>query len=379
MTFHLLTGEYPPSCGGVGDYSQMVARALAARGCSVHVWSPAIAEEGVDSGVRLRPLPDTFGPRARQTLGAAWSAAPGCVLLQYVPNALGSRGANLRFCVWLMRRRHPDLRVVFHEPYFYYSLNPLNNVLALVQRAMAAILLHASTVVYISTETWTRYLDTMAPAGTTMIVVPIPSTVPGDAGACDVAEWRDRFSGSAPTAHVVGHFGTFGEHIADELRPVVTAILTEDPHARFVCIGRGSEAFASDLAGSHASFGERVDGTGELPSGQVAAALRACDLVVQPYPDGVTTRRTSVMAALANGVATVTTAGALTEPVWKGSGAVVLAPAGEAEAIAAAAVSLLDNPDARATVAAAGRRAYDAHFAIDHTVEALLRTPGAAS
>ena len=381
MTFHLITGEYPPACGGVGDYSQLVARALAARGCSVHVWSPAISAEAVDGRVNLRPLPDRFGPRSRQTLAAAFAALPGCVLLQYVPNTLGSRGANLRFCVWLLRlrRRHADVRVVFHEPYFYYSLNPLGNALALVQRAMAAVLLRASSVVYLSTETWLRYLRPMAPAGTTMVVVPIPSTIPGDAGARDVAHWRDRFSGTGTTAHVVGHFGTFGDHIAGELRPVVTAILNVDPHARFVCIGRGSEAFASDLAATHSSLGARLDGTGELPRGQVAAALRACDVVVQPYPDGVTTRRTSVMAALANAVATVTTAGELTEPVWAGSGAVVLAPAGNAGAIAAAAVSLLRDPQTRSAVAAAGRCAYDAHFALDHTVEALMRTAGAGA
>lgn len=381
MTFHFLTGEYPPGSGGVGDYSRLVARALAERGCSVHVWSPAIFADTLDGGVNLRALPDSFGPRSRQTLAAGLSAWPGCVLLQYVPNALGSRGANLRFCLWLLRlrRRHADVRVVFHEPYFYYSLNPLGNALALVQRAMAAVLLRASSVAYLSTETWLRCLRPLAPSGTTMVVVPIPSTVPGEAGARDVAHWRARFSGTGTTAHVVGHFGTFGDHIAEELRPVVTAILKKDPHARFVCIGRGSEAFASGIVVSHPSLGARVDGTGELPRGQVAAALRACDIVVQPYPDGVTTRRTSVMAALANAVATVTTAGELTEPVWAGSGAVVLAPAGNADAIAAAAVSLLSDPQARRVVAAAGRCAYDAHFALDHTVEALMRREGAGA
>ena len=378
MTFHLLTGEYPPASGGVGDYSQLVARALAARDCCVHVWSPAIAVEALDNGVTLRPLPDRFGPRSRQALAAAFAALPGCALLQYVPNALGSRGANLRFCLWLLRlrRRHADVRVVFHEPYFYYSRNPLGNALALVQRAMAAVLLRAGSVIYVSTETWLGYLRPMAPAGTRMIVVPIPSTVPGDAGARDVAHWRDRFSGNDATAHVVGHFGTFGDHIAGELRPVVTAILDEERRARFVCIGRGSEAFATDFAAAHASLAGRLDGTGELPRGQVAAALRACDVVVQPYPDGVTTRRTSVMAALANGVATVTTAGPLTEPVWATSGAVVLAPAGKASAIGAAVTSLLRDTPARSAVGAAGRRAYDAEFALDRTIDALLRPAG---
>jgi glycosyltransferase involved in cell wall biosynthesis len=100
--------------------------------------------------------------------------------------------------------------------------------------------------------------------------------------------------------------------------------------------------------------------------------------MVQPYPDGVTTRRTSVMAPLANGVATVSTAGALTEPVWRDTGAVALASASEPGAIAAAVVTLLRDPGARAALAAAGRRTYEEHFAIERTLEVLLRAPALA-
>ena len=81
------------------------------------------------------------------------------------------------------------------------------------------------------------------------------------------------------------------------------------------------------------------------------------------------------MAALANGVATVSTAGALTEAVWQETGAVALAPASDARAIGAAVVALLRDPARRAALAAAGRRAYDERFAIDRTLAALLAGP----
>ena len=158
-TFHLLTGEYPPHTGGVGDYTSLVAEGLAARGATVHVWCPNASESSSSPGsVHVHRLPDVFGPASRKHLESAFLASPGCVLLEYVPNALGARGANVPFCLWLMgvRRRGADVRVMFHEPYFYFSWHrPWRNGLALVQRLMAALLIRASGVAYISTTAWT--------------------------------------------------------------------------------------------------------------------------------------------------------------------------------------------------------------------------------
>ena len=210
-TVHILTGEYPPQCGGVGDYTRLVADALTAGGFAVHVWCPAVTD-GVTDGVTLHRLPDVFGHGSRQLLEAALAASPGTVLLQYVPNALGARGANLPFCLWLrrMRGRGTDVRVMFHEPYFYFSWrHPLGNVLALLQRVMAAVLLRASNVVYLSTETWVRYLRPLAPPQTPMVVAPMPSTVPSAADPRDVSRWRARHEGQDGDAAIVGHFGTY--------------------------------------------------------------------------------------------------------------------------------------------------------------------------
>jgi glycosyltransferase involved in cell wall biosynthesis len=378
---HLLTGEYPPECGGVGDYTRLIADELTTGGHVVHVWCPTV-EDGVSNRVTLHRLPDVFGAGSRQLLGPAFAAHPGTVLLQYVPNALGARGANLLFCLWLRRvcRHGADVRVMFHEPYFYFSWrHPLGNVLALVQRAMAAVLLQASAVAYLSTETWVRYLRPLAPSGTAMVVSPIPSTIPFNVDPSQVSRWRARHEGADPGSAVVGHFGTYGDHVARELVTLVPAVLYTHARARFICIGRGSDAFAERLRGEHPLLAGRISGTGAISHGDIAAALRACDVAVQPYPDGVTTRRTSVMAALANGVATVSTVGALTERVWRETGAVALAPASDPRAIGAVVVALLGDLAARAALAANGRRVYDERFAIGRTLAALLDAPAVSA
>lgn len=369
--FHLLTGEYPPFAGGVGDYTQLVAEALAARGCEVHVWSPALADSRVDGLVQLHRLGDRFGPVSRAALGTGVADAPGCVLLQYVPNALGARGANVRFCFWLRRlgRRH-DVRVMFHEPYFYFGWqHPLRNGLAAAQRVMAAALLRAASVAYFSTDTWRRYLDPWSPPGLRTVVTPIPATVARHAGHDHVARWHATLRRTDQHQAVVGHFGTYGDHVAGELLAIIPVILRAEPQVRIVCLGLGSDAFVEQLP---APWRACVLGTGALSREDLAAALRACDLVVQPYPDGVTTRRTSVMAALANGVATVTTRGALTEPVWSAHRAVALVPAGQPVACAAMVSRLLQDPGERAALGARGLRLYDDAFALERTIAALL-------
>jgi len=243
-----------------------------------------------------------------------------------------------------------------------------------VQRAMAAVLLQASAVAYISTETWVRYLRPLAPA-TQLIVSPIPSTVRPDADPREVSRWRTRHEADDPGSAIVGHFGTYGGHVARELVRIVPLVLSVHERARFICFGRGSETFAVELRRQHPALASRIAGTGAISHEAVAAALQACDVALQPYPDGVTTRRTSVMAALANGVATVSTMGALTEPVWEETGAVALAPAADAPAVGAAVVALLRDPRAREAQAAAGRCAYAEHFAMDRTLAALLHGP----
>jgi len=366
-TWHLLTPEYPPGCGGVGDYTALVADGLAEAGDDVHVWH---AGSGSDStytgGVTIHRLPDRFGRRSRAAIEMGLARTPGTVLVQYIPGAFGLRGLNVPFCRWLagLRRRGVDVRVMFHEPFFYFGLRrPWRNVFAIVQRFMAAILLRAIERAYYPTETWNRLLSPFGSAPRTE-VLPIPATIPVDVSDEAASRWRGRH----PGAFVVGHFGTYGEHVGTQLAAILPALTRQLPDGRVLLVGEGGPDFA---AGLPADVRNRVDATGRLAPAETAAALRACDLLVQPYPDGVTTRRTSVMAALTTSVPVLTTSGALTEAVWTETAAVAFAPADDAAAFVNMAVRLSHDAPARTALGARGRRAYDERFALGLTIERL--------
>jgi glycosyltransferase involved in cell wall biosynthesis len=378
--WHLVTGEYPPGCGGVGDYTAALAGALAGAGDTVHVWTPATPASSTSRGVTLHVLPDAFGPASRRAMAAAWSEHQGVVLLQYVAHALGARGANLAFCRWFSRQRPhvADLRVMIHEPYFYFTPRrpwAPGNALALAQRLMARLVVGAASRVYFSTDTWSRYIRSTVPP----VTLPIPSSIPAAPSADAVVRARRAASGGVAVAGapLVGHFGTYGAHGGTELMAMLPALVERVPDVRVALVGDGGPAFVDRLRDVHPGAARQVWAPGRLDAADVATALAACDLLLQPYPDGITTRRTSVMAGLRNGVPIVSTRGALTEPVWDDTRAIAMATAGDVCAHVDLAASLLRDADARAALGARGGAVYRERFSMEHTI-AILRDPAAA-
>jgi glycosyltransferase involved in cell wall biosynthesis len=374
--FTLLTCEYPPHCGGVGDYTAQVAGALAAAGDEVTVFCPALAAPAIEQrGVQVIALTDTYGAESRQRLDEWLKGRSTTIVVQYVPTAFGLRGANLPFCRWLLHRarhHHDDVRVMFHEPYFKFVWSPVRqNALAVAQRVMARTLLMAATHAYVSTDAWRPCLAPLAPRENyPFVTLPIPSSIPKADRPADVTARRRSFA-SSPSRKLVGHFGTYGSHITPILIPVVVELLTEEPSVSAVCLGGGSDDFVRSVLASAPALQGRLHATGRAPASDIATTLSACDLLVQPYPDGVTTRRTSVMAGLINACPVLTTAGLLTEPVWSETGAVALEPAGDTHAMVRTARALLADTDQRSSLAVRGERTYRDRFALQHTIETL--------
>ena len=388
---HILTGEYPPQPGGVSDYCEQVATGLAEQGVPVHVWSPGTPSgEAPDGppGVHVHRVAGLFSLRGLGRLARALDRepTPRVLLLQYAPNALGSRGMNMAACLWLLiRSRRDEVRVMFHEPYFYFGVRHLHrNVLAVVQRLMAVVLLGASRLVYLSSGTWERYLSHyMWLGGRQLMWLPIPATVPRCDDDVAVRRCRAELSGGDSAVRVIGHFGTYGAHVRPLLESCFTELAGLDSRLRFACLGRNSSAFVASLDARVPGLRGRVVASGGVESRQVAARLRACDVVVQPFADGVTTRRTSLMASLVNGCPTVTTVGSLTEPIWVEEDGVAVARVGDAAGLASRVLELLADDARRLALGRAGADLYDRRFALRHVVRQLTtasagpRPPGA--
>jgi len=379
--WHLVTGEYPPDLGGVADYTAAVAGALADTGAEVHVWAtgdePSPGAVGFLGRVGVHRVAGRFGLAglARMDRELDRFTGPRTILIQYVPHAFGWKAMNLPFVIWALTRRvrrRDDIRVMFHEVAFPWVCLPLrHNVIAAVNRVMAAVAVRSCTRAYVSIPGWVPQLRRLGAGRLPIAWTPVPSVVPEEASATAVAARRAELTLNDPTVRLACHFGTYGPSVTRALGPILSELLGRRPDVRVVLLGAGGDRWRGELACGRADWHARIIAPGALSAPLIAEYLRACDLVIQPYHDGASGRRTTLMAALANGVPVVTTIGVLSEPLWS-EGAVAAAPAGDPERLARLALHLLDRPERLAELGPAGRRLYQDQFALRHTVAALL-------
>lgn len=384
LAWHIITSEYPPQSGGVSDYTHLVAAELAAHGDEVNVWCPP-SSGGTPrvAGITVNRALGRITPADLRRVGRQLNqfAAPRRLLVQWVPHGYGYRAMNLAFCLWLLSRarlRGDRVELMVHEPFLAFSRQSWRQSgVAAVHRLMTVILLQAAARVWISIPAWEAMLRPYTLGRDVPFAwLPVPSNIAAAEDLVGVSAVRRRY---APGGWLVGHFGTHGRLITETLAAAVPALLGEDERVALLLIGQGSKALREELTRQHPRLAARLHALSGLAAADVARYISACDVMLQPYPDGISTRRTSAMAGLANGRPVVTTAGRLTEPLWAESGAVALVPEGDAAAMAKAVRRLLGDAAERERLSAAARALYQSRFDVRHTVAALrARTAGCA-
>jgi hypothetical protein len=225
---------------------------------------------------------------------------------------------------------------------------------------MTMILSRSANRIWISIPAWERLLRPYVPDRISMEWLPVPSGIPvvKDAGAVDALRGCLAPGGEL----LIGHLGTYGIGIQNLVREAMARILREVPNVRAILLGKHSNSFARDFAADFPELASRINGTGVLPAADLSLHLSACDLMIQPYPDGVSTRRTSVMAGMCHGRAVVTTVGRLSEPLWQQTRLLALAPSNRPNELATIAIYLLASQTKREHLAAAGANLYRDRF-----------------
>lgn len=368
--WHLITGTYLPSHTGLAANSWQIASGLVRAGDLVEVWTPAGDEPASsENGVIVHRLPDHFGLRSLRQLGPVLRTARNDrVLVQYTPHAYGRKAMNWPFCRRLARLNHPDLTVIFHEVVFPRIVGqPLRHrLLYRVTSAMAATMARAATRVMVTIPAWEPILRALVPGIGQIDCFPICSNIAPLDDPPAVAAIRARLGDGL----VVGHFGTYDSLITALLFPPLARLL-EQRACRLLLLGVGGERARNSLIDRWPVLADRVHASGDLSERELSLHLQACDLMFQPYPDGVSGRRSTLMAALNHGLPVVSTIGHLTEPWWIDSGALALAPVAEPARLAAMLERVAEDCAWRHHLAAAGRALYEDRFALRHGIAAL--------
>lgn len=354
MRIGLMTGEYPPMQGGVGDFTRELGRALLALGHEVVVitHTGSGAHSG-DDGVAIETPVAGWGWRA-PGLVAGLGVARGLdvVNVQYQAAAYGMglpiHTATLQ---WRLQRRRFASVVTYHDlrvPYLFPKAGPLR------RQAMLSLGRHAEGVIVTNHEdeaAWraagTRTAVYSVPIGSN-IARCLPPNYSRDA-------WRAR-KGLAPDDLVIGYFGFFtAQKGGRALLEAVHRLAAAGRPVHLLVIGGpasasdpGTSEYVSELLQQllAAEARQRVHLTGFLSPEHVSAGLAACDIIAQPYRDGASLRRGSLMAVLAHGCATISTDGpGVTAGLRE---AMVTVPPDDPAALASAIAALADDAERRA-------------------------------
>jgi hypothetical protein len=298
---------------------------------------------------------------------------PRRILVQWVPHAFGFRSANLPLSLWIWNRarsHRDEVEIMVHEPYL-----PLGQVrirhktLAVAHRIMLAAVLNGASRVWTAIPKWEESCRPyMFGRSIPFFWLPVVSNITVHQEFTRVRSLRSRYS--RPGGCLIGHFGTCGGAIGAALREVIPALLNHRDRT-VLFIGQDSERAREMLLRDCPLLHDRIYATGSLPNAEVSAHISACDMMLQPYPDGVSSRRGSLMAALSHGKPVVATSGSLTEPLWHDSGSILLVPAGNPDRMIAAAENLLADAGRRHRLAAAAKIMYDRNFGLPRLIGIL--------
>jgi glycosyltransferase involved in cell wall biosynthesis len=321
MKIGLISGEYPPQQGGVGDFTRELARAQIAAGHDTQVLTtavsrqpPAISQEQED-GVSVHRVVSSWGLRCwRQIAEVARRDRLDVLNIQYEPAAYAMRvGVIFLPSPWVRRSIKVPIVTTFHDllvPYLFPKAGML-------RRKVVEYLARHSTAVIVTNEEDRARLSTLQSLTRNLHVIPIGSNIqPGELSIADRVAERARW-GVQPGEFLLGYFGFLNlSKGGADLMQALKSLLDEGLPVKMLLIGgrTGSSdptnaEYAAQVERSIETLRvkERVIVTGYLEPSAVSRAMLACDVMVLPYVDGASLRRGSLLAAIAHGKAIVTT------------------------------------------------------------------------
>ena len=341
MKIGLISGEFPPMPGGVGDFTRLLADQLSDLGHDLYIFSrpgstsdalpiTATAGWGIRALARMRSwaLQNELDVVNLQFQTAAYDMSP---WIHFLPRLIG---------VPLITTFH-DLRF----PYLFPKAGPLRNwiVMQLARSSAGAIT---------TNEEDNRALSALPRRR----LIPLGSSIPKRSlAAAERLDLRAR-AGAVDDAFLLGHFGFVVENKGiDYLIDALAQLRAGGHDARLLFIGERSNAVDRSQASSWLrdldqqiaalDLDAAIHWTGYQPDFEVAAWLNAVDLMTLPFADGASYRSSSLVAAVHQGCAVLTTRPKTQIDAFKHAFNLWLIPPRSAAAIADAVLHLMRHRD----------------------------------
>lgn len=359
-----VTGEYPPMVGGVGRFTAELASALQLQGAQIAVLTDEQVKAASETdAVRVVAGRRSWGwrilseiPACARAAGAEW------VHVQFQTAAYGMHPA-INALPYFLRRQglrsawtYHDLRVPYLFPKAGARLR--NWVTRLPLRA-------ADAVVVTNQSDWEAVQGQMLRGQ--LHRIPIGSDIESRPFSTEERTLRRAARGYGSEQLVLGYFGFLNASKGGlTLIDTLAALAGDGENVHLLMIGE--RVGASDetnfrylqrveAAISEHGLDNRVQWTGHQSDAEVAADFSAIDVLVMPYEDGMSMRRSTLTAALANGCAIVTTHPQDPTPELRADSDLLLVPPRDPAAAAAAVKRIAEDPRLAENLRANARKA----------------------
>jgi glycosyltransferase involved in cell wall biosynthesis len=373
MHIAILIPELPPKVNGIGDYTFFLSEVLAKQfDCQITLLTSAEnfqcpqgchLEKGafVPGATLLEVL-----PKITSRLQADW------LLIQYNPFLYAHRGFNpwLIAAIAKVRSQQPNLRVALmaHEM-FMTAENLKFAILGTLHRIQLWGLLRSIDLAFASIDAWAAELRHWIPEKP-VFPLPVGSNVPQVSVGIDALVRLKEVLGIDPSALVLGAFGSYHYGRMPERIIRTLEILDQQKiNVHLLFIGSGGEQLRK-LCPTH--LHSRLSITGTLDCEAVSTHLQLIDLLISPFLDGISTRRSSAMSCLAHGLPLLTTHGRLSDGLWREALGEHLIPVENEAAYFEAARQLCLNEEKRKALAQTSTSLYQDRFTWERIAQRLL-------
>lgn len=357
-----VTGEYPPMVGGVGRFTAELASALQAQGAQVSILTDeqVTAESGA---IPVLPGRRSWGwgiltdiPACARAVGAEW------IHVQFQTAAFGMHPA-INALPYFLRRHGLRAAWTYHDlrvPYLFPKAG------ARLRNWVTRLPLRSADAVVVTNQSDWETVHEQTLAGQ-LHQIPIGNDIESRQFSTAERTQRRAARGYGDEQLVLGYFGFLNASKGGlTLVETLAALAGEGRDVHLLMIGE--RVGASDatnfsyLQRVEASVSEhglegRVQWTGHQSDAEVAADFNAIDVLVMPYEDGMSMRRSTLTAALANGCAIVTTHPQDPTPELAADSDLLLVPPRDPAATAAAVRRVAADPRLAEKLRANARKA----------------------
>ncbi len=371
MKIHILTTRLPPNFDGIADHTRHIATGLAA---SAEVTTLISRSHPFDPipGVEIAACytRDDFASLQAVAERVAKDRSD-WLILQYAPVSLHSTEWAGRQWLGMIRRcksLSPNIRfaIIVHEtePQIIAPRNPIRRWLG---RSQLSGFLHVADLIISPLNSFIESTRARFPEKK-YLLHPVGSNIPRVHADREIQ--RQRF-GFGPESIVLGLFGRGNpSRILDRVELAESALRESGFQPVIFHVGKDDGAMTRRFKG------KGIIQAGMLPPEETSRTFSAMDIYLAPYNDGVSFRRSSLLAAMQHGLPIVGTIGGASDPLFirEQGNSMLLAPLDSPEAFAAHALALARDAELRRRIGCAAESLFNREFSWERIVSDLSKS-----